>query len=156
MNKFRITLALLAIVLVFSVTLGSTVTLAQQSDPRAVQLTEQKIDLIEENLVMALARDDVPGLQASAALVLRDIKRTAPRFNFNSSTIPLMRIVKNENADRMSRVAAALALFELGSNIGDFAIRRTGEFTDDGHVKHICQSLIAERQRTSQREDSEQ
>ncbi len=145
MKQHTIILALLTIGII-SLLAGHTSATAQQCGAVPVGgPAEQKLDAIEENLVLALGRDDVPGLQASAALVLRDVIRCAPGFGFNSSTIPLMRIVKGEQFDHASRIAAALALYELDSNIGDYAIKRTAEFTSDAQMKHICQALAAER-----------
>jgi len=110
-------------------------------DPR---FTDKKLQVIESNLQQALESASF-GMQASAAQVVRDVKALVPRYEFSRLVIPLMRILKDENAQPASRILAALALHELGSERGDFAIKRVGEFTGVRQVKRVCQSLTCER-----------
>jgi hypothetical protein len=108
------------------------------------QFTFTKLQAIEDNLLLCLA-SEIPGVRASAALTLRQLKAVAPEYSFNRSIIPLMRIVKGEQYDDCSRIAAALALHSLESARGDFAISRTAQFTDAERVKFICGHLAQAR-----------
>ena len=119
------------------------------NDPR---FTDGKLQAIEKNLQMALESESF-GLQTSAAQVVRDVKALVPRYEFSHLVIPLMRILKDESAPSASRVLAALALHDLGSERGDFAIKRVGEFTHVGQVKLVCVSLARERLRQADRQD---
>jgi hypothetical protein len=110
-------------------------------DPR---FTDEKLQAIEKSIQQALESGSF-GLQTSAAQVVRDVKALVPRYEFPRLVIPLMRIVKDESAQPASRILAALALHELESERGDFAIKRVGEFTDVRQVKHVCVSLTQER-----------
>jgi hypothetical protein len=58
-----------------------------------------------------------------------------------------MHIVKDEDADAASRVVAALALHDLHSGRGDFAISRTAELSHNKRVKHLCSWLAYNRKR---------
>ena len=86
---------------------------------------------------MALESES-PGLQTSAAITIRELKMMMPERSFSCFVIPLMRIVKTEEADRCSRVIAAIALHDLHSEMGDFAIARASKFCDCDKMKHIC------------------
>ncbi len=83
--------------------------------------------------------------QAAAAQTVRDLHATYPDRAYTPLVIPLMRVMKNTDADIPVRMLAALALHELRSERGDFAIRRVGEFTSDSRLKKLCASLNAER-----------
>jgi hypothetical protein len=52
-----------------------------------------------------------------------------------------MRIVKDESRPCQARVTAAIALHELHSARGDYAIKQTALFTDCKHTKHVCNWL---------------
>lgn len=104
------------------------------------QFTEAEIDEIEKNLVSGL-ESEIPSLQASAAMVLKDVKCCVPDEKFSSTVIPLMRLLKDKNEITNVRIAAALALHELKSERGDFAIKRSIRFSNSERVKHICKWL---------------
>lgn len=112
------------------------------------------LDRIERSLVMALESNS-PGMHTSAALTLWQVRSVVPDHSFELCVIPLMRIVKSEKYDPTSRVVAAIALHQLHSGRGDFAIQRTGMFADEPRVRHICTWLaheqIAERMRAAGR-----
>lgn len=120
------------------------IVLAEQPSIPTVNLTQAKLELIERNLVVGL-ESDIPSLQASAALVMRQIKGLAPEYDFSLCIIPLMRIVKSANYDVEARLAAALALFDLRSERGDFAIARTAKYEDNPRIKKVFTSMAYER-----------
>ena len=111
------------------------------TDPR---FTEEKLKRIEKNLVLAIESSS-PSLQASAALVLKQVKTNVPEYGFTSAIIPLMRILKDEQRETNVRIAAALSLQDLKSERGDFAIQRTAQFADNVRLKHICSWLTYQR-----------
>jgi hypothetical protein len=117
---------------------------AGQSDDYIGSLSQQKLDLIELNVVNAL-RSDIPGMQADAAQLVRDLKSLRPEQPFADCVIPLMAIVKNEDVDSGARILAALALDKLESPIGHFAVSRMASFTSDPRLKHVCSWLAYER-----------
>lgn len=117
---------------------------AYASEPPSPQFTTPKVKAIEDNLLLCLA-SEYPGVRASAALTLRQLKAEAPDYSFNRSIIPLMRIVNGEQFDCQSRIAAALALHSLASPRGDYAIRMTAQLTDETKVKFIYEHLAYAR-----------
>lgn len=104
------------------------------------------VDLIERNLAAAL-RMQSDGVQASASQVVRDLKTLLPSQEFTSVVIPLMRIVKNEEGDAAVRMVAALALYDLKSSRGDFALSQMARFSKNERIKHLCTWLAIERNR---------
>jgi hypothetical protein len=117
---------------------------AQGNNDYVASLSQDKIHVIEENIVNALT-SDIPGMQADAAQLIRDLKSMRPEQDFNTCIFPLMSIVKNESAEDASRILAAFALDQLESSKGYFAITRTALFTDSPKVKHVCTWLAYER-----------
>ena len=114
------------------------------SDGYIGSLGQQRIDLIEQNIVNAL-QSDIPGMQADAAQLVRDLRSLRPEQPFADCVIPLMAIVKNEDVDSGARILAALALDQLESPMGHFTISRMASFTSDPRLKHVCSWLAYER-----------
>jgi hypothetical protein len=104
------------------------------------QFTEEKIAIIEENLVKDLESKN-PGVVIGGTQTVREMKKAVPTHDFSKLIIPLMRIVKDENSDRASRILAALALDEIDSERGNFAISREGEMSNDDVFKSLCANL---------------
>jgi hypothetical protein len=133
MKRFNLFFAVLFVIAWTNGYAGST----YSSDPR---FTDEKLQVIEKSLRCALESENF-GLQTSASQVIRDVKSLVPRYEFSSLVIPLMRIVKDEAAQPANRILAVLALHDLGSERGDFAIKRVGKFADVGQLKHLCMAL---------------
>jgi len=104
------------------------------------------VDLIEQNLAMAL-RTPCPGVQASASQTIRDLKALLPDQEFSSVVVPLMAILKDEHRDVAIRMMAALALHDVHSQRGDFAIQQTARFAENPRLVHLCTWLTVERTR---------
>jgi hypothetical protein len=117
---------------------------ANESSTSKAVFTQDKLELIEQNLIIGL-ESNIPSLQASAALVLRQVKEIAPQYEFSLSVIPLMRLVRTESYDASVRVAAALALHELRSTRGDFALARIARFEENPRVKKLLVAMAYER-----------
>jgi hypothetical protein len=115
-------------------------------------LPQEKINVIEENIVTAL-QSGVPGMQADAAQLVRDMISARPDQSFSSCVIPLMALLKDEQADCSARILAALALDQLDTPMGHYAIERTVSFTSDTKLKYVCEWLAYERKTGSHPED---
>ncbi len=82
-----------------------------------------------------------PGLQLSAAQTVREMKRMMPKMSFTSLVIPLMALLKDDKADESVRTIAAMALHDLHSSRGDYAISRLAEDPSSPNIQKICQWL---------------
>jgi hypothetical protein len=134
------------ITLTVAMTLVFGVVAARAEHPINTPLAEtrtfstEQLELIEDNLIVAL-ESNIPGLRATAALTLRQVKEISPEYSFSRSVIPLMRIVGTEDFDATSRVAAGLALHDLRSERGDYRIKWAGKFTENPKLKHLYEWL---------------
>jgi HEAT repeat protein len=117
---------------------------AQGVSEGAKPFTHATIEQSEQSLVKALESNS-PGLQISAAATARELKQMFPDRAFSRLVNPLMGIVKNEDADRNARIVAAIALHELRSDKGDYAIKAMAHFTSDERVAYICSWLTRYR-----------
>ncbi len=127
-----------------AVFLTANISLAKGTKNRDTRFTDDKLKRIEKNLVFAM-ESSIPRLQASAAMVLKQVKEAVPEYEFSSAVIPLMRMLKDEDKETNVRIAAALTLQYLKSSRGDYAIKRTVQFSDVGRVRHICSWLTYQR-----------
>jgi hypothetical protein len=107
-------------------------------------LTKDKLNRIEDNLVKNLESQSI-GMVIGGAQVVRELKAKAPEHGFSKVIIPLMRILKDKTADRGARMMAALALFDVNSDRGNFAIQREAELSDDDLLKIVCMNLSKAR-----------
>ena len=98
------------------------------------------VEQTEQSLVNALASGS-PGLQVSAAATIRELKALMPQRSFSKLVVPLMRLVKDEDADRDARIVAAIALHELHSDKGDYAIKSSAMSTSNERFAYICSWL---------------
>jgi hypothetical protein len=103
-------------------------------------LTKEKLNRIEDNLVRNLESKSV-GMMLGGAQVVRELKAKAPDYGFAKVIIPLMRILKDKTADRAARMMAALALYDVNSDRGNYAIQREAELSDDDLLKMVCTNL---------------
>ena len=110
---------------------------AQYNGDQVVRFKNATIEQTEKSLIQALESNS-PGLQMSAAVTIRELKTLFPNRSFSSLVIPLMRIVKDEDGEGCSRVVAALALHDLHSAIGDYAISRAAQFAECSQLKRAC------------------
>ena len=133
----------LAVVLAVFVPVFTSVSLGASNNDE-VWFKGATVDAIERSLAMAL-RTPSPGMQASASQVIRDLRTLLPGQDFSLLIIPLMAIVKDEDADAPVRMVAALALHDLNSGKGDFTIQQIARFTKNDRLKHLCTWLTYER-----------
>jgi hypothetical protein len=144
MKPYGNTLRVFALVLLGGALLSASA-MAQIEPRHSPYFSDEKLASFETNLVIAL-ESGYPGLESSAARTLRELKTYNSRYSYSRSVIPLMRIVKSERADTQSRLCAALALHDLKSTLGDYAIAITAKFTDNARVQKVCYWLAYTRE----------
>lgn len=110
---------------------------AQTNDVPANRFQNATIEQTEKSLVQALESNSM-GVQLSAAQTVRELKALYPNRSFSMFVIPLMALVKNEEKALCTRVLAAIALHELHSARGDYAIAQIAKFTDCPRLKRTC------------------
>lgn len=105
------------------------------------QFPENKKSLIVENLTVGIKSDN-SGLHTSAALVIYELisESYIESGDASKAMIPLLKLLRNGKTEE-ERIAAAMALFQLGNPIGIYQLRGVAVFDDNEKVATICKNL---------------
>jgi len=87
-----------------------------------------------KTLIMGLNSDNI-GLKSSSAYMIGELKLT-------QATIPLLRILHTEKNEEL-RIAAALALYKIGSPVAIYAVKQTIRFDESERVSKLCASFYS-------------
>jgi hypothetical protein len=115
---------------------------AQHKPPSSM---EKRLPEYEANLLKTLEGEN-PAVQAQAVQTIRDLEQMFPRHPFQLSLAPLEAKLKDENADGIVRLLAALALDELHSDAGDAVIRDVASSCQDKGLQTLCNALLVKSQ----------
>jgi len=87
------------------------------------------------SLLEGLASDNI-GLKSSCAYMLGELKIT-------DAIIPLMRMLHNEVNEEL-RIAAALALYKIGTPMSINAVKQAGRFDESKRVNKLAHNFYSE------------
>jgi hypothetical protein len=96
-----------------------------------VKITENTVSSLIEGL-----NSDNLGLKSSCAYMIGELQ-------LSKAVIPLMRILHQDENDEM-RIAAALALYKIGSPIAIQAVKQSIRFDESERVSKLCASFYSE------------
>ena len=114
------------------ITIMAIATLDVSAKPKIkVKITENTVSSLIEGL-----NSDNLGLKSSCAYM-------AGELQLSKAVIPLMRILHQDENDEM-RIAAALALYKIGSPIAIHAVKQAVRFDDSERVSKLCASFYSE------------
>ncbi len=99
----------------------------------------------EQALLNALKSEN-PTVQAQALQSIRDLEQMYPKYAFKASLAPLEAKLKDESADGVVRLLAALALDELHSEAGDAVIAGVADSSQDKGLQTLCKALLVRSQ----------
>ncbi|HSW54905.1 MAG TPA: hypothetical protein VLH59_07435 [Ignavibacteriaceae bacterium] len=101
----------------------------------------EKKSVIVDNLTVGIESDNA-GLHTSAALVMYDLinKSYLESSDASKAMIPLLKLL-NEGKTDEERIAAAVALYQLGNPIGIYRLRGVAVFDDNEKVATVCKNL---------------
>ena len=97
--------------------------------------TTQIRDNTVESLIIGLNSDNI-GLQSSSAYMIGELQ-------LSQALIPLLRILHTEKNEEL-RIAAALALYKIGSPIAINAVKQAVRFDDSERVSKLCANFYCE------------
>jgi 2',3'-cyclic-nucleotide 2'-phosphodiesterase (5'-nucleotidase family) len=108
---------------------------------QTAEFTNEKKSTVVDNLNVAIKSDNI-GLQTSGATVLSELISDAYLESSDASVamIPLLKMLKEGKTDE-ERIAAAVALYRLGNNIGIYSLRGVALYDDNEKVASICKNL---------------
>jgi len=99
------------------------------TNPKAnIQIKDNTV----ETLIMGLNSDNI-GLKSGSAYMIGELK-------LKQATIPLLRVLHNEKNEEI-RIAAALALYKIGSPVAIYAVKQAIKFDDSERVSKLCASF---------------
>ena len=78
---------------------------------------------------------------ASALQTIRELELIFPEESFETMLEPLIKIVKNENAEDATRILALFALENLHSDIGDTTIMELKNSSSNKTIREICAAM---------------
>lgn len=121
--------------------LFSTFIAVQSLTAQPDALPAEKKSAVVDNLTTAIKSDNA-GLQSSGAIVLSDLIKDSYLESSDASKamIPLLKLLKEGKTDK-ERIAAAVALYQLGNNIGIYSLRGIAVFDDNEKVAEVCRNL---------------
>ena len=97
--------------------------------------TTQIRDNTVESLIIGLNSDNL-GLRSSSAYMIGELR-------LSQALIPLLRILHTEKNEEL-RIAAALALYKIGSPIAINAVKQAVRFDDSERVSKLCANFYSE------------
>ena len=105
------------------------------------QFPQEKKSVIVDNLNVGINSSNI-GLRTSSADVLFDLIEDdyLQSDDASKSMIPLLNMLENGKTDD-ERIAAAVALYQLGNGIGIYRLRGVAIFDDNKRVSTICKNL---------------
>jgi hypothetical protein len=103
--------------------------------------SEEKKSLIVDNLEKAIGSENT-GLHTSGALVLSELIYDSylDKDDASEVMIPLIKLLKNGETEE-ERIAAAVALYQLGNSVGIYQLRNVGVFDSNEKIATICKNL---------------
>jgi HEAT repeat protein len=101
----------------------------------------EKKSAIVDNLTVGIESPNT-GLHTSSALVIYDLisESYLESSDASKAMIPLLKLL-NEGKTDEERIAAAVALYQLGNPIGIYRLRGVAVFDDNERVAAICKNL---------------
>jgi len=113
----------------------------QTVSAQATEFPVEKKSAIVDNLTTAIVSEN-NGLHTSGALVLSDLINDSylETSDASKAMIPLLQLLNNGKTEQ-ERIAAAVALYQLGNPIGIYQLRGVAVFDDNENVATICKNL---------------
>jgi len=116
-----------------------------ESQHKSTAPMEKRLAQYEENLVNTL-RNENATMQAQAVQTMRELEQMFPKHPFKAFLAPLAEKLRDEKADGVTRLLAALALDELHSDAGDAVIKDVSTSSQDKGLRTLCNALLVRSQ----------
>ena len=123
------------------ITLLFALLVVQTLSAQVIEFPGEKKTAIVDNLTVGIESDNT-GLHTSSALVMYDLINESYLESSDASKamIPLLKLLNDGKTDE-ERIAAAVALYQLGNPIGIYRLRGVAVFDDNEKVAMVCKNL---------------
>ncbi len=110
----------------------------------SAQVTEIPAEIksaVVDNLTVGIESENT-GLQTSSAIVMYNLINESYLKSSDASKamIPLLAMLENGKSEE-ERIAAAVALYQLGNSIGIYRLKGVARFDDNERVARVCKNL---------------
>lgn len=114
---------------------------AQTLSAQVTEFPVEKKSAILDNLTVGIKSDNT-GVHTSATFVLSDLIREGylDAGDASKALIPLLKLLNSGKTDE-ERIAAAVALYQLGNEIGIYRLRGVAAFDNNERVAQVCKNL---------------
>jgi hypothetical protein len=114
---------------------------AQTLSAQVPEVPVEKKAAAVDNITMAIVSGNTV-LHTSGALLLSDLIRESYLESSDASKvmIPLLKFLENGKTDQ-ERIAAAVALYQLGNEVGIYRLRGVAIFDSNEKVAEVCRNL---------------
>ena len=123
------------------ITVFLTLLVVHSLSAQTPEFPAEKKSAIVDNLTIGIESEN-SGLHTSSALVMYDLINAAYLESSDASKamIPLLKLL-NEGKTEEERIAAAVALYQLGNPMGIYRLRGVAIFDDNEKVATVCKNL---------------
>jgi hypothetical protein len=123
------------------ITVILTLLVVQSLSAQTPEFPAENKSAIVDNLTVGIESENT-GLHTSAALVMYDLisESYLEISDASKAMIPLLKLLNQGKTDE-ERIAAAVALYQLGNPIGIYRLRGVAVFDDNERVATICKNL---------------
>jgi HEAT repeat protein len=113
----------------------------QTVSAQSAVFSAKKKSAIVDNLVKAISSENT-GLRTSGAKILSDLisESYLEPGDASKAMIPLLKLLRNGKTEE-ERLAAAVALYQIGSPIAIYQLRGVGLFDENKKVALVCKNL---------------
>ena len=113
----------------------------QSLSAQVSEFPAEKKSVIVDNLTVGIESDNT-GLHTSSALVMYDLINESYLESSDASKamVPLLKLLNNGKTNE-ERIAAAVALYQLGNPVGIYRLRGVAVFDDNQKVASVCKNL---------------
>lgn len=122
-------------------TMFLTLLVVQSLSAQTPGFPAEKKSAIVNNLTVGIESENT-GLHTSSALVMYDLINEAYLESSDASKamLPLLKLLEGGKTEE-ERIAAAVALYQLGNPIGIYRLRGVAVFDDNEKVATVCKNL---------------
>lgn len=123
------------------ITLLFALLVVQSLSAQVTEFPGEKKSAIVDNLTVGIESDNA-GLHTSAALVMYDLisESYLESSDASEAMVPLLKLLNN-GKNNEERIAAAVALYQLGNPVGIYRLRGVAVFDDNEKVAMVCKNL---------------
>jgi hypothetical protein len=127
----------------FAITIQAQSDISRFQKQHNSKFNKKNLKGTQEMLIKSL-ESGKPEMISSAAQTVRELEQIFPEESFSSMLNPLIKIVKDEKAETVSRILSLFAIEALHSDVGDAAIKDVQNSTSDKTLREICNAMFVE------------